>query len=106
LICCIGIILEKLKQPERALEMYTRACKLAPKSALSRFKKARCLMTLQQPEHALNELEILKELVPEEANVWFLMGRLYKMTRRKPEAVRAFTVALNLDPKVSFGIVV
>lgn len=104
LICCIGIVLEKLKHPDRALEMYTRACKLAPKSALSRFKKARCLMTIQEPEQALDELEILKDLVPEEANVWFLMGRLYKMTGRKAEAVRAFTVALNLDPKVSLTV--
>ena len=100
LICCIGMVLEKQKDPLRALQMYARACALAPGSALSRFKKARCLMVLQRPKEALDELKILRDVAPEEANVWFLMGRLYKMTRQKGEAVRAFTMALNLDPKV------
>lgn len=58
-------------------------------------------MTLNRPEEALLELEILKEIAPDEANVWFLSGRLCKMLGRKGEAVKAFTVALNLDPKVS-----
>ena len=101
LICCIGVVLEKLKDPARALQMYTRACVLAPGSALSRFKKARCLMTLSRPKDALAELTVLRDVAPEEANVWFLMGRLYKMTGKKGDAVRAFTMALNLDPKVS-----
>lgn len=100
LICCIGMVLEKLKQPDIAVQMYTRACNLSPSSALSRFKKARCLMTLSRPQEALAELKILRDVAPEEANVWFLMGRLNKMLKRKADAVKAFTVALNLDPKV------
>jgi anaphase-promoting complex subunit 3 len=101
LICCIGVVLERLKQYEPALAMYSRACVLSPGSALSRFKKARCLMVLYRPKEALEELKILQEVAPEEANVWFLMGRLYKMLGRRGEAVGAFTRALNLDPKVS-----
>lgn len=100
LICCIGLVLERLKQPEKALQMYTRACTLAPSSALGRFKKARCLMSLGRPRDALAELLILRDVAPDEANVWFLMGRLYKTLREKANAVRAFTMALNLDPKV------
>ncbi|OAP62064.1 hypothetical protein AYL99_04267 [Fonsecaea erecta] len=101
LICCIGLVLEKQKHPEDALLMYTRACSLAPQSALSRFKKARCLMSLGRPREALVELMILRDVVPDEANVWFLMGRLYKTLRDKGNAVRAFTMALNLDPKAA-----
>ncbi|EXJ91311.1 anaphase-promoting complex subunit 3 [Capronia coronata CBS 617.96] len=101
LICCIGLVLERLKHPEKALQMYTRACTLAPNSALSRFKKARCLMSLGRPREALAELLILRDVVPDEANVWFLMGRLYKTLREKGNAVRAFTMALNLDPKAA-----
>src|SRR6202000_2019694 len=88
LICCIGMVLEKLKNPEQGLQMYTRACSLAPGSALSRFKKARCLMSLGRPREALAELKILRDVVPDEANVWFLMGRLYKILREKGNAVR------------------
>ena len=102
LICCIGVVQEKQKQPEAALVLYTRACNLQPQSALSRFKKARCLMGLGRIKEALAELVVLKDVAPEEANVWFLMGRLYKMLGGgyRGEAVRCFTVALNLDPKV------
>ncbi|ETN39330.1 uncharacterized protein HMPREF1541_05553 [Cyphellophora europaea CBS 101466] len=101
LICCIGVVLERLKKPVEALAMYSRACSLSPNSALSRFKKARCLMMLNKPREALSELKILQDVAPDEANVWFLMGRLYKMLRSKGDAVRAFTMALNLDPKAA-----
>lgn len=100
LTCAIGTVVEKNKGAEPALKFYDRACRLAPKNALSRFKKARALMSINRPEEALVELEALKEIAPEEANVWFLSGRLCKMLGRRSEAVRAFTMALNLDPKV------
>ena len=100
LTCCIGVVLERLKQPEAALQMYSRAVALQPNSALSRFKKAKCLMALARSSEALGELEILKDMAPDEANVHFLLGRLYKMLGRRGEAVKAFTMALNLDPKV------
>ena len=101
LVCCIGMVLEKLKNHKAALIQYTRACELSEKSALCRFKKARVLMTLQQPEKALVELRVLKDIAPDEANVHFLLGRVYKQLRQKGSAIRHFTMALNLDPKVS-----
>lgn len=101
LVCCIGVVLEKLKNPKAALIQYARSCELAPKSALSRFKKARVLMALQEPHRALTELKILKDIAPDEANVHFLLGRVYKLLRQKGNAIKHFTTALNLDPKVS-----
>ncbi len=100
LVCCIGMALEKMKNPKTALLQYTRACELAPKSALSRFKKARVLMTLQEPNLALVELKVLKDIAPDDANVHFLLGRVYKMLHQKGNAIKHFTTALNLDPKV------
>ena len=101
LICCIGVVLEKMKNPKAALVQYSRACTFAPRSALARFKKARVLMTLQDLKGALVELKILKDIAPDEANVHFLLGRLYKMLKEKGNAIKHFTTALNLDPKVS-----
>jgi anaphase-promoting complex subunit 3 len=76
------------------------ASELVPSFGLARFKKARVLMTLQEPYHALEELQILKDLHPDEAKVHFLLGELYKMMQDKHNAIRHFTIALNLDPKV------
>ena len=100
LVCCIGMVLEKNKNYEAALAQYSKACALSPSSALSRFRKARVLVQLQQPEMALLELQILKDVAPDEANVFFLLGKLYKMLKMRADAVRCFTAALNLDPKV------
>ena len=102
LVSCIGTVLEKLKNPRAALIQYSRACELSEKSALCRFKKARVLMTLQEPERALVELRVLKDIAPDEANVHFLLGRAYKQLMQKGSAIRHFTMALNLDPKVRF----
>ena len=57
-------------------------------------------MALGEIQLALNELMILKDIAPDEAMVHFLLGRLYKSLRDKGQAVRHFTIALNLDPKV------
>lgn len=48
LICCVGMVLEKTRDYAGALAQYNSACKIAPKSALSRFKKARTLLSLQK----------------------------------------------------------
>jgi anaphase-promoting complex subunit 3 len=100
LVCCIGMVLEKNKNYEAALAQYSKACALSPTSALSRFRKARVLVQLQQPKMALVELQLLKDVAPDEANVFFLLGKLYKMLKMRADAVRCFTAALNLDPKV------
>lgn len=102
LICCMGTVLEKQKNPRQAFTYFSRATDLAPRNALMRFKKARALMAMGDMDRALKELMILKDLAPDEAMVHFLLGRLYKTLRQKSLAVRHFTIALNLDPKVCF----
>ncbi|BDD63092.1 hypothetical protein MAP00_008034 [Monascus purpureus] len=100
LTCCIGLLLEKMDNPKAALIQYGRACSLAPHSVLARFRKARALMKLQELRLALAELKILKDMAPDEANVHYLLGKLYKMLHDKANAIKHFTTALNLDPKV------
>ena len=101
LICCIGTVLEKMKRPQQALDQYTRSAELAPKSwALARFRKARVLMALHRPELALGELNVLKDVAPDDAGVYLWLGRVYKVLRRRGEAIKYFTISMNLDPKV------
>ena len=101
LMVCIGVIFEKLRKKPNALDCYSRALELAPQSALARFKKSRVLMHMREFELALRELLVLRDLAPDEANVWFLLGKCWKGLGEKGEALRAFTTALNLDVKVS-----
>ncbi|KAK5113014.1 hypothetical protein LTR85_011036 [Meristemomyces frigidus] len=101
LLVCIGVVLERLHNRRGALANYTKALELSPTSALARFKKARVLMHLRNFDLALNELEVLKDQAPDEANVWFLLGKCYKGLGAKSEALRAFTSAMNLDTKAA-----
>lgn len=100
LICCIGAMLEKLKNPKAALVLYTRSCELGPKKVENRMKRAKLLMTLQEPRVALSELGFLKDMDPDNSEVHFMLGRVYKALRQKGNAIRHFTTALSLDPKV------
>ena len=100
LITCIGVMLEKQKNLKAALVKYSEACQISEKGTLWRFKKARVLVALGQPERALLELRVLKDIAPDEANVHFSLGSVYKRLGQKGEAIRHFTMALNLDPKV------
>jgi anaphase-promoting complex subunit 3 len=100
LVCCIGLVLERMGNQNAALLQYGRACTLSPQSVLARFRKARALMKLNELKLALVELKVLKDLAPDEPNVHYLLGKLYKMLHDKANAIRHFTAALNLDPKV------
>lgn len=101
LLVCIGVVMERLRNKDAALKNYAQALELAPQSALARFKKARVLMHMKEYNSALAELEILRNQAPDEANVWFLLGKCYKGLGDRGGALRAFTTALNLDVKVS-----
>jgi anaphase-promoting complex subunit 3 len=101
LTCCIGLVLEKMDNPKHALTYYERACSLAPHSVLARYRKARVLMKMHDFKFALAELKVLKDMAPDEANVHYLLGKLYKVLHDKANAIKHFTAALNLDPKVS-----
>lgn len=57
-------------------------------------------MNLKYPQEALAELLVLKDMAPDEANVHFNLGRLYGIMGEKANAIRHYTIALNLDPKV------
>lgn len=106
LICCIGTVLEKLKNPRAALIQYNKSCEMAPKSTLSRFNKAGVLMSLQEPQLALQDLEILKDLIPDDANVHFRLGKVYKILRQNAAATKHFTTAMHLDPKVCWPVLI
>lgn len=101
LICCVGMVLEKLGRKEESLKQYEFATKLQPLSMLALFKKAQVLFSLKQYDDALKDFEKLENLAPDEASVHFLLGKLYKHYGRKHEAIKQFTIALNLDPKGS-----
>ncbi|KAJ8612055.1 hypothetical protein MRB53_037606 [Persea americana] len=99
LLICVQISF-RLKKVDNALQHYSHACTIAPNSALARFKRARLLLQMQMTQEALSDFLLLKDMVPDESNVHFMLGRVYRMVHDKPNAIRHYTIAMNLDPKV------
>ncbi|KAK6463141.1 hypothetical protein DFJ63DRAFT_104480 [Scheffersomyces coipomensis] len=104
LICCVGMVLEKLNKKSLALKQYDLANKLQPLNPLPIFKKAQLLFSMQNFQQSLINFEKLKDLAPQEASVHFLLGQLYNIQNDKFQAIREFTIALNLDPKGNYLI--
>ncbi|GAA5878306.1 hypothetical protein JCM1840_002375 [Sporobolomyces johnsonii] len=101
LACCVGSVLEKLRRPKEALEVYERACVLAPDSPLARFKRVRMLLALQRYQTAESDLITLKQQAPSEPNVHYLLGKLYKLLGRRPEMLNHFALAQDLEPRMA-----
>jgi anaphase-promoting complex subunit 3 len=104
LVFSIGKVLETVKNPKAALVMYARSLDLDPKSAQPRFRKAVVLLGLGLAEESYKDLAILNDTSPDDANVHFWTGKCLRVLKRSSEAVKSFTIALNLDPKVCNSI--
>lgn len=118
LVCCMGVVsmfqdpvkehlidsfyqvLEKVRQPQKALQQYRRALEINPAFGIARFRSAKVLLSLQRFDAALDELKQLRDMAPDESNVHFMLGRVYKQLGNRSEALRHYTIAMNLDPKV------
>ncbi|CAE6520789.1 unnamed protein product [Rhizoctonia solani] len=98
--CCLGIVIEKRGEREVALRRYDHACRISPENSLVRFNRARLLMLLKRYEEAIEDLVRLKDIVSDEANVWFTLGKAYWGTGRRTLATQHLTVAQDLDPKL------
>ncbi|KAF2019835.1 TPR-like protein [Aaosphaeria arxii CBS 175.79] len=95
----IGAVLDRMRKTQPALMQYMAAIALDPRSTVARFRKAEIHLKLGSPLEALKDLEYLKDCIPDDANVHFLLGRTYNMIGERGNAIRHYTIAMNLDPK-------
>ncbi|KAJ1968969.1 anaphase-promoting complex subunit cdc27 [Dispira parvispora] len=114
LLCCLGMVQEKMGGYEKALEYYQEAIQvvmpsevdltvgdptaLPPQLLFARFKKAKALVQLTRYLEALHELESLTQLVPNEANLYFLAGQIHQHLSQNHQAMLCYSWALDLDP--------
>jgi len=84
-----------------ALKCFQESERLDDKNVMNRFQKANVLCKLEKYEQALGELEILRGLMPREAPIPQLIGKIYKQLGVKEKAHYFFTLALDLENKDS-----
>ncbi|WWC62030.1 uncharacterized protein I303_104617 [Kwoniella dejecticola CBS 10117] len=104
LLCCVGMVLEQSDDVVQAIHFYERAVHFSPTSSMVQFKRIRALVALQRFDDAIALLEPLSEQAPDEANIFFLLGKCYLRKDRRSEATIAFTTARELQPKLEGAI--
>lgn len=98
--------------------MYDHAKTVAPQSSLVRFKRVRLLIRMHQDEvsqefyllscgadrfsqAAEADLLALQHQAANEPNVLYLLGQLYRNLGRRPEMLRFFAQAQDLEPRMA-----
>lgn len=69
-------VLHALGKPERSLETFKRALEANKNDPLCKFHRASVLFGTGKLDEALDELEELKEIVPKESLVYFLIAKV------------------------------
>ncbi|XP_070569876.1 cell division cycle protein 27 homolog [Ptychodera flava] len=99
LLCHIGVVQHALQKSDAALTTLEHALSNSPGDPLCKFHKASILFATERYQEALNELEELKQIVPKESLVYFLLGKVYKKLGQTHVALMNFSWAMDLDPK-------
>ena len=72
---------------------------LDPTNVLNKFQKANVLVQLEQYDASLIELDKLRILMPKEAPIPILIGKIYKKLGKIDKAHYYFNLALDLEAK-------
>ncbi|RYG63425.1 tetratricopeptide repeat protein [archaeon] len=90
---------ETIEKTTMALSVLSSAIERDQKNPQLRFQKAHILMTLDQYDEALVELQEVEVLAPQEPPVHALLGQIYARRGDNKAAMKHITVAMTLDPK-------
>lgn len=99
LMCHIGVVQHALKKVDKALQTLNAAIVNDPKNPLCKFHRGQVYFNLGRHAEALKELEELKEIVPKESLVYYLIGKVHKKLGNTDLALMHFSWATDLDPK-------
>lgn len=81
------------------MEHLNRALEIQPQSVVCRFHKARILFDTRKYAEAERELNDLRSLSPDEAHVFYLLGRVHRKLDNAHLAMLNFSWATEIDPR-------
>ena len=99
IMCHVGIVQQALKKTDKALATYNAAINNDPKNPLCKFHRGSLYFNIGKFTEALQELEELKDIVPKESLVYYLIGKVHKKLGNTDLALMHFSWATDLDPK-------
>ena len=78
-MCHVAVVQHALQKSDKALQTLNAAIKIAPKNPLCKFERASILHSSEKYGDALMELNDLKDIVPKESSIYFLLGKVLQM---------------------------
>ncbi|EKM83048.1 hypothetical protein AGABI1DRAFT_111570 [Agaricus bisporus var. burnettii JB137-S8] len=99
LMGCVGMAVERRGEREGALELFDRAVRLAPENALVRYRRAKILVSMRKYGPAIQDLEELRMMTPEESNVVFQLAKVYRLIGDEVKSAQMLAVARDISPK-------
>ncbi|XP_060073149.1 cell division cycle protein 27 homolog [Ylistrum balloti] len=95
LLCHIGVVQHSQQKSESALVTLNKAIETDPSNPLCKFHRASILFASERHKEALQELEELKQIVPKESLVYFLIGKVHKKLGNSDLALMNFSWAMD-----------
>ena len=92
----IGVMQFYLNKREQAIQTMLDAIKLDPNNPLCKFHHASMNFNIGKLHEALEELEELKQIVPKESVVFYLIGKIHKQLGNIDLALMHFSWATDL----------
>jgi anaphase-promoting complex subunit 3 len=99
LLCHLGVVQQALGKTEASLATFGTALDANPRDPLCKFHRASVLFAVNRLDEALDELEELKQIVPKESLVYFLIAKVFSKKGDTHRALLHFSWATDLDPK-------
>uniref|UniRef100_A0A1I7Y8A9 Cell division cycle protein 27 homolog n=1 Tax=Steinernema glaseri TaxID=37863 RepID=A0A1I7Y8A9_9BILA len=99
LLCQLAKVEQRLGNPEKADRILQRALMMNPDNVAVRYHYAENLFTLQKYNEALEVLRILRQLSPDEPNIYSLIGRVLKKKDNEHLAQLNLNWAQDIDPR-------
>ncbi|VDD85704.1 unnamed protein product [Enterobius vermicularis] len=99
LLCQLSVVEQSLHNNHSAMNLLDRALEIAPDNAACRFYRARLLYEMRDYKTCRTALNDLKLFAHDEAQVFFLLGRVYKKLNNTHLALLNFSWAAEMDPR-------
>src|SRR5690606_22892140 len=97
----LALAYQNNKQLKLALGHFEMSEKIDNQNPMTKYQKANVLVGLKQYDHALKMLIEMNEMMPKEAPIHILIGKIYKYQKNYSKALYHFNLALEIDPKDS-----